>query len=97
MKMISNSGLLKILNYTFKVIEVNEISHGSTEIGQIDHLDQTIRIKKGLSPERKQVTIIHEVLHSIFEQLGYDELHDNEQLINSLSMALSRVINDNNL
>jgi len=88
---------IKILNLEFEIQEVTEISHGSENIGETDHIKQIIYIKKNLSSERKNVVILHEILHSIFEQLGFDEQHDDELLINALSTALYRVLVDNAL
>lgn len=45
---------IKIVGLTFDVVEVECIEHGSAEIGRIDHLNQKIYIKKGLSKERKK-------------------------------------------
>lgn len=88
---------IKILNLKFEIQEVTEISHGSENIGETDHIKQIIYIKKSLSPERKKIVLLHEILHSIFEQLGFDEQHDDELLINALSTALYRVLVDNTL
>lgn len=86
---------LKVLNLEYDVIEVPTIEHGSLEIGRVNHLEQKIFIKAGLSNERRKVTLIHEAIHSIFQQLGFNEEHDNEHLISSLATALYQVLNDN--
>lgn len=86
---------IKVLNLTFDVIEVECIEHGSSEVGRIEHLTQKIYIQKGLSKEQKKVVLLHEILHSIFQQLGFDEEHNDEKLICSLSTTLIKLLEDN--
>lgn len=88
---------IKILNLEFEIKEVECISHGGSQIGEINHLDQVIFIKKGLSEERKKIVLLHEILHSIFEQLGFMEEHDNEHLIDSLASSIYQILNDNTI
>ncbi|MCM1259665.1 MAG: hypothetical protein NC182_01815 [Prevotella sp.] len=86
---------IKILNLEFEIREVECISHGGSQIGEINHIDQVILLKKGLSEERKKIVLLHEILHSIFEQLGFAEEHDNEHLIDSLASSIYQILNDN--
>ncbi len=89
---------IKVFGLNYEIEEVDEIDsveEGVIIAGQIQHLQQKILIRKDLSKERKKVTLLHEILHAIFQQLGFNEEHDNEHLINSLSTALIQVLNDN--
>lgn len=47
------------------------------------------------SEDKKRVTLIHETLHALFEQLGFIEEHGNEHLIKSLSVSLYSVLLEN--
>lgn len=86
---------VKVLNLDFEIIEVPVIEHGSDLIGRIEHLNQKIFIQKDISEERKKIVLLHEILHSIFQQLGFVDQHDDEHLINSLSSAFYQVLKDN--
>ena len=86
---------IKILSMEYEVKEVDNIEHGSDEIGRIQHLDNLILIKRGINEERKKVVLIHEIIHAIFEQLGFSEEHDNEHLINSLANSIYQVFTSN--
>ncbi len=88
---------IKIVGLTFDVVEVECIEHGSAEIGRIDHLNQKIYIKKGLSKERKKVVLLHEAIHCILEQFGFESEHDDEKLICTLSTVICQWIDDNKL
>lgn len=47
--------------------------------------ESLIKIKKGLTKEKTRITLYHEVLHAIFDKLGFDSEYENEKLIKSLS------------
>lgn len=86
---------IKIFDLEFEVVEKESITHCGGEIGLIDHLEQKIYILSSLSEERKKIVLLHETLHSIFQQLGFDKEHDDERLISSVATALYQVFQDN--
>ena len=79
---------INIMGLDYDILEVDVIERGTNICGQIDHIEQVIKIGKDLKCDRKEQTLVHEVVHGILEQLGYMELHDNEQLVQSLAVAL---------
>lgn len=86
---------MKILNLNFEVLEVDVIDNDDGVLGRINYITQKIYIKKSLTEEHKKIVLLHEILHSILQQLGFDEEHDNEHLIDSLSTSIYQVIKDN--
>lgn len=86
---------VKVLNLTFQIAEKDVIEFGSTLVGQIDHIKQEISLLKHMKEERKKKVLIHEILHSVLEQLGFQEEHQDEQLINCLSTAIFQLMLDN--
>ena len=86
---------VNILGSTFVIVETPNISHGGTEKGSINYLEQIITIKSDLHPEKKKITLIHEILHSIFEQLGFTAECECEKLICTLSTTLYQLFNTN--
>lgn len=88
---------VKIFGETYEVIEQEIIDNVVEKIGLIDHMQNKIYIKKSLSEDKKKVTLIHEILHGILSQLGFDDEHDNEHLIDSLSTAIYQVFKSNSL
>ncbi len=85
-----------ILGVPYSVKLVPVISLDELTVGQIDYLKQEILILEGLGDDLFQVTLLHEVLHGIFNQLGFDE-ENNEHLIQALSTALYQVLRENKL
>lgn len=88
---------IKILGEKYTVKEVDLIDYDAGTFGQIDHIKNVIEIKKDIPAEKKKVTLLHEILHAIFQQLGFDEEHDDEHLIKSLSASLIQVFTENKL
>lgn len=86
---------MKILNLEYKIVEQNIIDNDNDVLGRINYITQIIYIKSNLTKEHKKIVLLHEILHSILQQLGFDEEHDNEHLIDSLATAIYQVINDN--
>lgn len=88
---------VKVLSQEYVIKHVDVIDKDTTVLGMIDHIENTIYIKNNLPPEKEKVTLIHEILHAIFEQLGFDDEHDNEHLIKSLSTAIYQVFQSNKI
>lgn len=88
---------LKILATEYKVEEVEQIDKYQRLLGQIEYAEQIIKIDKNISEDMKKETLIHEILHGVFEKLGYEELNDDEQKVQSISSTLYLVLKENKL
>ena len=89
--------VVKVLSQEYVIKRVDVIDKDDPILGMIDHIENVIYIKNNLTPEKEKVTLIHEILHAIFEQLGFDDEHDNEHLIKYLSTALYKVFQGNKI
>ena len=89
--------VVKVLSQEYVIKRVDVIDKDDPILGMIDHIENVIYIKNNLTPEKEKVTLIHEILHAIFEQVGFDDEHDNEHLIKSLSTALYQVFQGNKI
>lgn len=87
---------VNILGSTYKVDFVDSISRDELRLGETDYLNQTIKILSGLHSDLETVTLIHEILHVIFNQLEFDE-ENNEHLVQSLATSLYQVFNENEI
>jgi hypothetical protein len=65
--------------------------------GLTDFNDLTIMVNEALDPAVQRETMLHEVLHTVFEATGASFEHDaiEEGLIRRISPTLLRVIRDN--
>lgn len=87
---------LNILGSIYQVDFVDSISRDELKLGETDYLNQTIKILSGLHSDLETVTLIHEILHVIFNQLEFVE-ENNEHLVQSLATALYQVFNENEI
>lgn len=89
---------INILGQKYEVLELEHIDQhdGLTTMGQINYLKNEIYILNSLSPERKEHTLWHEIIHGILDAQGYTEHSDNERLINALATGVQNVLNTNN-
>ena len=83
--------MINILGIPYELCEVDVIDKNVHLVGQINYQEQKIQIEKGLGEDYRKQTIMHEVLHGIFEALGYDDINADEQKVQSISSALHQV------
>ncbi|WP_425203994.1 ImmA/IrrE family metallo-endopeptidase [Priestia megaterium] len=86
---------IKVAGITYKVQEVDGILEKFNILGQINYHKGIIELDTELPLDRKEQTFIHEVLHAVFKEAGYDE--QDEEMIDRVSMVLYQVLKDNYL
>ena len=82
------------IEYNVKIKEL--VDNDPNVYGSCVYHDSHIEIRKGLSKERAEQTLIHELLHATFFEAGYrgDEY---EELVERLSVVLHQVLKENDL
>ena len=76
---------IKILGLIYKITEVECVSKEELRKGEINFLTNEIRIDKNMPDDLKEQVLIHEVLHAIFDLLGYQ----------GIASALHQVLTEN--
>ena len=81
---------VNICGVPYKVKEVQSIDEGEEGIiqGKISPHETTILLKKSLPKKLKKSVLFHEILHGLLIELGYNDLSENETLVQSLSNAM---------
>ncbi|MEB7753317.1 hypothetical protein [Staphylococcus pseudoxylosus] len=74
----------------YSVVQLEEIDNDPSCLGICIYRESLIQLKKGLSTERKKQVLMHELLHAMLYEAGYDQ-HDEEQVKN-LSVVINQVI-----
>lgn len=59
--------------------------------GVCDHAKKTITVWRNPNVTALRSTLIHEWLHAVFYELGYDSLSDDHSVIVALEIALMRL------
>lgn len=61
--------------------------HDLDNWGQVCYADQIIHLKSSLSPQQKEMTFLHEVLHAIISDRALDD-RINEEMVENLGAGL---------
>lgn len=87
---------VKILGKTYNIVKAERFMDcESRTIGQIDYTKQIIRLEDKMGVETEKVTLLHEIIHGILYQLGFDDEVNNEHLVQSLATSIYQVISEN--
>lgn len=86
---------IKILGLIYKIAEVECVSKEELRKGEINFLTNEIRIDKNMPDDLKEQVLIHEVLHAIFDLLGYEDLCTDENKVQGIATALHQVLKEN--
>ena len=88
---------IKILATEYEIEEVEQIDKYQRLLGQIEYIEQKIKIDKNISEDMKKETLIHEILHGTLEKLGLNEINEDEQKVHSIASTMYLVLKENKL
>lgn len=83
------------INYSINQVPYVENGGDRNFLGSCSSSKQLIELEEGMSKDRKEQILIHELVHAIFNECGFNE-HD-EDTVNRLGIVLHQVIKDNDL
>ena len=92
MKALPLSFRIGSVDYVVKEIEGLHDS-GEELLGQVTYHDTQIRLNSESSECRKKNVLIHELLHAMLYEAGYDE--QDEEMVRRLGNVLTQVLTDN--
>lgn len=83
----------KIFGVTYKVEQPRSILYkGEQHMGLYDPDTATIKVRRNLRKDIKEMTFIHELTHAILLTLEYHDLGRDEIFIERVSKALHQVL-----
>ncbi len=82
---------INIMGVIYTVEEVEVVRKEELCKGEIDFMSNKIRIDKNLPQSAKEQTLMHEILHAVFDLLGLYELNEDENKVQSIATALHHV------
>ncbi|AQN32182.1 hypothetical protein [Mammaliicoccus sciuri] len=86
---------INICGVKYKIVQTEEVDNDPSCLGLCIYRESLIQIKNSLSIERRKQVLMHELLHAMLYEAGYDE-HD-EELVKNLSIVINQVINQNDI
>ena len=88
-----NDKTFRVGSVDYTVELVPKLYHLYERFGQVTYDDTNIQLDAGMSPTRLNDVLIHELLHAIFAEAGFDE--QDEDTINRVGHVLAQVLRDN--
>lgn len=70
-------------------------TNGDLLCGEIDYVKHTIYLNNEYSEEQMKVTLLHEIMHGIFNREGHTDWRENEDLIDAIAEGLFELLKDN--
>lgn len=83
------------IDYEVAEVETVIIGSNSDYAGSVSYSNGKIELLKELPKTRKEQVLVHEMLHAVFYEAGYEE-HE-EEMISRLGVVLYQVLKDNKL
>ena len=80
--------IVNICGIPHKVIEYEDNFNVDLHFGQIDYKACEIRINRDMNEGAKKEAICHEMIHGILVHLGYNDLTNDEHLVQALGNAI---------
>ncbi len=71
-------------------VEVGDTEPG--ENGYCSPSKRVIGIRRGLCPEEEAQVFLHEVVHAVLAGLAYDDLYEDERLVQGLAIGLHQAL-----
>lgn len=84
---------IKLGNHNVKVIKVDKDTADDWS-GKTDYNNEIIWLAN-LSKEMKQESLWHEICHFLLQDMGYNDLSDDEKFVNNLSRYIMQILVDN--
>lgn len=92
--MITDNKCIDILGVKYSIVK-KPLMREKNCWGEIDYLNQKIELEEALTNEKLNVVLLHEILHGIFETLGFASENADEHLVQSLATAIYKMLADN--
>ncbi|ASU12196.1 hypothetical protein BKQ19_05300 [Lacticaseibacillus paracasei] len=85
--------------------KVEEVSHKELQLSSEDFKNEywgetrckqaSIRICEGMADDETKITLVHEIIHAILQERGFDQQNNDEAMVDGLAHALRMLVKQN--
>lgn len=85
--------------------KVKEVSHHKLQLSNEDlqseifgdtrYKKASIRICEGMAEDEVKTTLVHEIIHAILQERGFDQQNNDEAMVDGLAHALRMLVKQN--
>lgn len=79
---------INILGVEYTVQEVEVVNKEEPRRGEVNLLTNIIKLDKEMPLSLKNQTLMHEILHAVFDLLGMDDLSNDESKVQAIAVAI---------
>lgn len=88
-----NGMTFRVGSVDYTVEQTPKLYHLYNLFGQVTYDDTHIQLEASMSQSRTNEVLVHELLHAIFYEAGFEE--QDEDMINRVAKVLTQVLRDN--
>lgn len=81
---------MNICGIPYEIIPCEDNFDIDLHFGQIDYRDAKIKINSDATEPMQQQSLCHEIVHGMLVHLGFQDMSNDEQFVQSLGMAISQ-------
>ena len=88
---------VKVGHLTYKIAEMTRKDAERADIyGDIVHSDASIRVKEGMAPGATAETLLHEIMHAVFDEWEIKmPIAEEERIVGAMARGMATVMRDN--
>lgn len=85
--------------------KIKEVSHRELQLSNEDlkgefwgdtrYKPASIRICEGMAEDEAKITLVHEIIHAILQERGFDQQNNDEAMVDGLAHALRMLAKQN--
>lgn len=97
---LPKSVLIDDIEYTVEEVSHKELQLTSEDLkgeywGDTRYKQASFRICEGMSEDEAKITLVHEIIHAILHERGFDQQNNDEAMVDGLAHALRMLAKQN--
>ncbi len=97
---LPKSVLIDDIEYKIEEVSHKELQLSSEDLkgdywGETRYKHACIRICEGMAEDEAKITLVHEIIHAILQERGFDQQNNDEAMVDGLAHALRMLVKQN--
>ena len=85
-------GHFNLNSVTWLIEEDKDIFELESSFGKCHSKERVIRITNNIKPDLRDLVLWHEITHSILDDMGRNDLYENEEFVYAMANSISQVL-----
>jgi len=88
---------VNVAGIDYVVVYQDDMMKKHNLMGEVVYPEAAITIDSSMCQHKKEQVFVHELVHAIFNEAGYQDQEQDEGMVNRLSIVLYQVLKQNDL